>query len=121
VRSGPPPEQKWSYVRARYFAQPELERFPLNRDEATRAPAETQPAPPNGPLVQTIVNEGGLTGDAKVGFHVPELPAPAAEVAAPVAAPTSHVEVEMATPPPKPAPEEKPAPPKKTKARKKKK
>jgi hypothetical protein len=119
VRAGPPPELKWTFVRARYFAQPEIDRFPLNHDEATRAPNETQSAPANGPLVQTVMNEGGLTGDAKTGFHVPELPVPTVEVAAPVAAPTSKVEVEMATPPEKPAAEQ-PAP-KKTKAKKKKK
>jgi hypothetical protein len=111
VRSGDPPEQKWTYVRARYFAQPEINRFPLKNDEAGRAPNETAPAPATGPAVQIVVNEGGLTGDAKTGFHVPELPVPAAEpVVAPVAAPPSQVVVET------PAQPE----PKKTKKKKKK-
>jgi hypothetical protein len=52
--------------------------------------------------VQIVLNEGGLTGDAKTGYRVPELPVPTPEVvAAPMAAPPSKVEVEVAQPPPK--------------------
>jgi hypothetical protein len=112
VRGGDPPQQVWTYVRARHFAQPQLNRFALSHDEAVKAPNEVQPAPATGPAVQVLLNEGGLTGDAKTGYRVPEIPVPAPEpVAAPVEAPPSAVEVVT---PAQPEP-----PPKKTKKKKK--
>jgi hypothetical protein len=111
VRGGAPPEQKWTYVKARHLAQPELQRFALNHDDGNRAPNEVQPAPANGPVLQIVLNEGGLTAEPDGGYNVPELPVPAAEVIAPVEAAPSAVEVDT---PAKPDP-----PPKKTKKKKK--
>ncbi len=110
---GEPPPLKWTFVRARYFAQPEIDRFPLSREDALRAPNETAESPRSGPAVEVVLNEGGLIGDAKTGYKVPSLPVPTPEpVAEPAPAPVSKVEVEVApTAPPKKKKKKKTPPP----------
>jgi len=99
------------YVKARTFAQPEIEKFRLGGDEVGHATDQTKPlvpaagAPP-GPPIELIVAERGVEKDAKGVYHAAELP------------PATPPAVEAA---PAPEPEPEPAPPPPTKKKKKKK
>ncbi len=98
------PQPDFFYVRARHFAQPEIEKFRVTGDDLGHAVDQTQPlkaapgAPP-GPPVDLIVSERGLERDAQGNLRIPELPpaTPAVEEA-----PAPAPEPEPAPPPPPP-------------------
>ena len=100
-----PAEQRWFYVKAKHFAQDEIEKYLVGHEEAGKAAGLTEavPAGPfNGPGVDFIANQGGLVSEADGGYRVPELAAPAPEPVVQQEAPKSKVEVDVVKPPEKP-------------------
>ncbi len=96
------------YVRARNFAQPDVEKFRVTGDDQGHAvdqsaPVKPAPGVPPGPPVEVILRERGLEKDAKGNYRVPELP-PAAPAVEETPAPAPEPE---AAPPPPPPPEKK--------------
>jgi len=120
VRAQRPRPPRWTLVKARHFAQRDVQRFTLSREEAARAEGRVEPMVPSpgksGPSPDFIVAEGGLEKDSKQGYRAPTLPVPAPPPPEPEqqVAPVPAEEVEKAAPP-APAPKKE----KKTRAKKK--
>lgn len=113
----PPPDEKWVYVKARVFAQDEIEKYKLSYDESMKAKGLTEPLPGSfGPALEFVAGNNGLVQEADGGYRVPDVPPPAPEPVVEQQAPESKVEVELAKPP---APEPKKTTKGKKKAKKK--
>ncbi|MFT3838713.1 MAG: hypothetical protein QM723_17165 [Myxococcaceae bacterium] len=109
----PAPVPEWFFVKARHFAQPEIEKFRLAGDDVGKAtdqtqPVKTAPGAPAGPAIELIVAERGVEKDAHGVYHAAELP------------PANPPVVETA-PAPEPDPDPPPPPPEKKKKKKSKK
>ncbi len=102
VRSGEAEPPRWVFLKTKYLAQRDVERFAYGRDDFIRAQSvvEGQPVSAKGPSLELLAEEGGLTSTPDGGFLTVELSVPGAQPAMQAVEPTPEPVAEPAPPPP---------------------